>query len=93
MWFVAIGAVLVLFKLVGWGAVALWSWWWVLAPFALAALWWTFSDASGLTRRKAAAKEDQRVEKRRQRHFEAMGLGTHPRSGPRRPPVEQDPPP
>ena len=93
MWLVAIGSVLVLVKLAGWGMIGLWSWWSVLSPFALAVLWWAFSDFSGLTKRRQAEKEDSRIRQRRQRHLEALGLDS-PRRGSKakRPSVEPGPP-
>ena len=40
MWLVAVGVLAVVLKLAGIGFVAGLAWWWVLAPFAAAALWW-----------------------------------------------------
>ena len=55
------------------GPVATWSWWLVLAPFVGAALWWTWADASGYTKRKAMEREDQRKLDRINRQREAIG--------------------
>ncbi|TSE27888.1 TIGR04438 family Trp-rich protein [Tepidimonas aquatica] len=55
-----LGLVLVTLKLLAWPPVADWGWTWVLAPFALAALWWWWADWSGYTRRKAMEKEEAR---------------------------------
>lgn len=84
MVFVLIGVVLVLLKLVEIGPVALWSWWWVLSPFAAAAVWWAIADITGYTRRKAMEREDRRVAARRERHLKAMGLELFDRKSPRR---------
>ena len=51
-------------KLAGVEPVAHWSWWWVLSPFALAALWWLWSDLSGRTTRLAAMADEQRKAER-----------------------------
>ena len=53
MYLLGIGIVLLLMKWQEIGPVAAWSWWIVLAPFAAAALWWTWADWSGYTKRKA----------------------------------------
>ena len=42
-------------------------------PFAAAALWWTWADWSGYTKRKAMEAEDQRKLDRINRHREAIG--------------------
>lgn len=74
MWFVVLGCLLTLLKLAGVTAVAGWSWLWVLAPFAAAAVWWVIADATGLTKQREADKERARVAARRERHLDAMGL-------------------
>ena len=74
MWFVVIGVLLIALKLGELGPVAEWSWWWVLAPFALAAAWWAYADASGYTRRKEMDKLDERKRERRRKSMEALGI-------------------
>ena len=74
MWLVVVGVVLVGLKLLGVGFVAGWSWWLVLAPFALAAVWWKLADAMGITQRQAMDREDARAAKRREAQFEALGM-------------------
>ncbi len=69
-----IGALLLACKMADWGPVAGWSWWIVLAPFGLAVAWWQFSDATGLTQRKAMDKMEQRKADRRDRAVAALGL-------------------
>jgi small Trp-rich protein len=91
MAFVVIGCLLVVLKLLGLGAVGDWSWWSVLAPFVLAAIWWTISDATGSTKRRAMAREEKRVAARRERHLKAMGLDTFSRKPVRRPPPGDGP--
>ena len=74
MWLVVVGVVLVGLKLLGVGFVAGWSWWLVLAPFALAAVWWKVADAMGITQRQAMEREDKRAAQRREAQFEALGM-------------------
>ncbi len=71
---VLIGALLLLLKAAELGPTADWSWWIVLAPFALAAVWWQFSDVTGLTQRKAIDKMEKRKVDRRDRALESLGL-------------------
>jgi small Trp-rich protein len=71
---VLIGVLLFACKLAELGPVANWSWWWVALPFGLAAVWWQFSDVTGLTQRKAMDKMAQRKADRRSRDMEALGL-------------------
>ena len=52
--------------------LAQWSWWLVLTPFALAAVWWTWADATGYTKRKAMEQDDKRRDERRTRTKEAL---------------------
>ena len=74
MWFVGLGCLLVLLKWADLTAVAGWSWWIVLAPFAAAAIWWIIADATGYTKARESEREDRRVAERRERHLENMGL-------------------
>jgi len=60
MYFLIAGLVLLVLKWAEIGPVAAWSWWWVLSPFALAALWWWYADFSGYTKRKAMEKDEAR---------------------------------
>ena len=54
--------------------VASLSWWLVLSPFALAAAWWAWADASGYTKRKEVDKMEDRKQKRIDKQRAAMGL-------------------
>lgn len=74
MWLVVLGLVLVGLKLLAVGFFAAWSWWVVLAPFALAAVWWKLADATGITQRKAMQREDARAARRREAQFESLGM-------------------
>ena len=63
-------------KYLEFGPVAEWSWWIVLAPFALAAAWWAWADFSGYTKRKAVEKMDQKKRDRLDKQREALGIKT-----------------
>ena len=73
MYLLGLGLVLLLMKYFGLGPVAAWEWWWVLSPFALAVLWWSWADWSGHTKKTAMAKEDKRRQARIERNHEALG--------------------
>ncbi|MDO4769635.1 MAG: TIGR04438 family Trp-rich protein [Brachymonas sp.] len=72
MYFLGIGVLLLILKLMEIDPVATWSWLYVLAPFGLAALWWSWADASGYTKRKAMEKMDAIKDKRLQEQREAL---------------------
>lgn len=74
MYFLGLGIILLLMKYLDIDPVMGWSWWIVLAPFALAVAWWSWADASGYTRRKAMEREDQRRLDRINKQRDAMGL-------------------
>lgn len=76
MFFLVVGLVLLLMKATDFGVVAGWSWFVVLAPFALAVAWWTWADMSGYTKKKAAEKIDKKKAERLAKQREAIGLGT-----------------
>lgn len=75
MYLLGLGIILVLLKYLEISVVATWPWWWVLAPFALTALWWTWADATGYTKRRAMDKIDKRKQSRIDKNKEALGLG------------------
>lgn len=94
MAFLLLGLVLLALKFTEYGPVATWSWWLVLAPFGLAVAWWSYSDHTGLTQRRAMARLEKRQSARRQRALEALGLGTRPsatRGASRASPVRAEP--
>jgi len=74
MWFVVLGVVLIALKLAEFGFVAAWSWWAVLAPFAVAAVWWAYADSSGLTKKREMDKLDEKKLERRRKNLEALGI-------------------
>jgi len=73
MYLLGLGLVLLLLKYLEIVPVATWDWWVVLAPFALAVLWWAWADWSGYTKRKAMERENVRVRARLDRNREALG--------------------
>jgi len=78
MWFVVIGVLIQVFSLVGIWPVGDWSWnthWMeMIAPFALALVWWWVSDALGWTQKKAMEDMDARQKARRDKQLDAMGM-------------------
>jgi small Trp-rich protein len=72
MYLLGLGLILLLLKYTEVGPVATWSWWLVLAPFALAVAWWAWADSTGYTKRKAMAQEDKRRDARRERTKNAL---------------------
>ena len=73
---VIIGVLLLLAKVADFGPTASWAWWWVLSPFAGAAVWWAVADATGITQRRAMQKMDERKADRRERAMSQLGLDT-----------------
>ncbi len=74
MAFVIVGVLLIVLKVAEFGQVAEWSWWWVLSPFPLAALWWAWADSSGLTKRREIDKMEARKEERRRKNIVNLGM-------------------
>ncbi len=74
MVFIVIGILLIVLKLAEVGPVAGMAWWWVLAPFALAAAWWAYADGSGLTKRREMDKLEDKKKERRQKAMDALGI-------------------
>ena len=73
MYLLGLGLIFLVMKYFVLGPVAAWEWWWVLSPFALAVLWWSWADWSGYTKKVAMAKEDKRRQARIERNHEALG--------------------
>ena len=71
---VAVGALLLLLKLLEIDPVTGWSWTWILAPFGAAFVWWIYADSTGLTQRRAMKRMEERKVQRRERDIEALGL-------------------
>lgn len=73
MWFLLLGVVLIALKFLEIGAVAEWSWVWVLSPLAMAVVWWWVADATGYTSRKAMEREEQSKQDRIDRARDKIG--------------------
>ncbi len=81
MAFVLIGVLMIAGNLFEIGPTSTWNWefsgdlWKFAVPFGLAAAWWAWSDASGLSKRRAMQKDAERKQDRLDRNVDAMGLG------------------
>lgn len=76
MAFILLGVLFIVLRLGGWVQFHkddFWAWVIVLSPFALAVAWWAWSDASGLTQRKAMDALDAKKDARRQQLMEGLG--------------------
>lgn len=76
MAFVLIGVLFLVLRLGGWVQFHtddVWAWLIVLSPFALAVVWWAWSDKSGLTQRKAMDALDAKKAARREQLMEGLG--------------------
>lgn len=76
MYLLGIGIILLVMKYMEIGPVAMWSWWAVLSPFALAVAWWSWADWSGYTKRKAVQRENEKKQARIDKNKEALGIPT-----------------
>jgi small Trp-rich protein len=74
MYLLILGLGMMVLKYLEIGFVAELSWWWVLAPFALAVAWWAWADASGYTKRKAMEKMDLKKKNRLEKQRESLGI-------------------
>lgn len=72
--FVLLGILFVGMKLLEVGPPVEWSWWQVLVPFPLAVIWWTWSDKTGLTQRRAMKALEKKTAARRERALHSLGL-------------------
>ena len=74
MYLLGLGIVLLTLKYMEIGPVALWEWWWVLTPFALAVVWWTWADWSGYSKKEAVKKENARRQARIDKNRQNLGI-------------------
>ena len=74
MYLLLLGLVLLVLKYLQFDPVAGLSWWWVLSPFALAVIWWSWADQSGYTTRQASKKMDERKARRLDEGRKRLGL-------------------
>jgi small Trp-rich protein len=77
VYLLGLGLIFLVMKYFALGPVAAWEWWYVLSPFGLAVLWWSWADWSGHTKKAAMAKEDKRRQERIDRNHDSLGtVGT-----------------
>lgn len=74
MYLLGLALVLTLLKYLEIGPVANWSWWWIMVPWGLTALWWAWADSTGYTKRREVEKIEQRKKDRINKHKEALGM-------------------
>lgn len=74
MYLLGLALVLTLLKYLEIGPFATWSWWWILLPYGLTALWWAWADSTGYTKRREVEKTEQRKQDRINKHKEALGM-------------------
>lgn len=72
MYFLGLGILFLVLKLLGLTMVAQWSWWYILAPFGLAVIWWAWADTSGYTKRKEMEKMEKIKKDRLQQQRDAL---------------------
>ena len=80
MFFVIVGVIMILLNLAGIGPIGEWTWnltgdlWKFCVPFGLAILWWIWTDASGLDKRREIAKMDAKKQARRAQNMATLGM-------------------
>ncbi len=80
MFFVIVGVLIIALNLAGIGPIGAWTWeisgdlWKFCVPFGLAALWWFWTDKSGLDKRREMAKMEARKDNRRRENLANLGL-------------------
>jgi len=85
MLFVLIGVVVIALNLAGIGVFGTWNWevfgdlWKFALPFVLAAVWWGWSDVSGLNKRREMARMEKKKDDRRKENLAALGMDTRAR--------------
>ena len=85
MLFVFIGVVLIGLNLAQVGVIGTWNWqvfgdlWKFMLPFFLAAVWWGWSDISGLNKRREMNRMEQKKADRRKENLAALGMDTRAR--------------
>ena len=91
MFFVIAGVLIMVLNLLDVAPFGAWNWeftgdlWRFTIPFIMAVLWWTWSDKSGLNRRREIARMEARKLKRRKDQLAALSLDTaRQRKSPRR---------
>jgi small Trp-rich protein len=75
MLFLLLAILFLVLKYLAVGFVAAYSWWWVCLPLGMAMAWWSWSDASGRSRRLAMEKMEERRLARIQKSKDALKSG------------------
>ena len=75
MVFVMVGVLLVLLRAAALWPVADLSWWYCIAPFGCALLWWAMKDGTGWTQKEQMRKIEEKKAERRRRAMDALGQG------------------
>ena len=81
MYLIVLGVLLLVMKIAEWGPVGEWSWWFVLAPFAGAVVWWAWADKSGWTKRREMDKMEEKRRQRRVENLDKLGMDAKGRRG------------
>ena len=76
MYLLGLGIILLVMKYLETAWWAAWEWWWVLSPFALAVVWWSWADWSGYTKKKAIEKENAKKQARIDKSRASLGIKT-----------------
>jgi small Trp-rich protein len=85
MLFVAIGVLLIILNVAGIGPFGAWNWeffgdlWKFCLPFALAVIWWIWSDKSGLNKRREMERMEAKKAARRKENLVSLGIDTRAR--------------
>jgi small Trp-rich protein len=80
MFFVIVGVLIIAMNLAGIGWFANWDWhitgdlWKFCVPFVFALVWWTWTDKSGLDKRREIARMEARKQARREENLVSLGL-------------------
>lgn len=81
MLFIILGVALIVLRIAGVSPMADWNLeffgdlWKLVLPFILALVWWGWSDASGMTKRREMDRDEERKSERRARNISNLGLG------------------
>ena len=74
MWFLMLGLLGVGLWYFDVGVFASLAWWYLLIPFGLALVWWSWADWSGYTKRQVMKREDLRKQERVDRQRSQLGM-------------------
>ena len=80
MLFVVIGIALIVLNLANVGIFGTWNWeffgdmWKFCVPFAMAVIWWVWSDKSGLNKRREMDRMEKKKSDRRKENLVSLGM-------------------